>query len=405
MDPERQDVPVGSAVSHQEGKGLLLEDIVRETKTFYCLECGKCSSVCPISRRNPDFLPWTMVEDALLGREDDLIHNRELFTCLTCYACQLKCPSDVDYPLFVQKVRMLAANAGQHGNQAHCGTIQCLTRFMANPAIRQQRLGWLTQEYSLSNRSDVLFFVGCAPYLQHVFAFDARPLDIAKASLRILNASGVSPIVLPDEKCCGHDALWTGDIELFEKLAEHNAARIKESGARKLVFSCPECYRTFKEDYPRFVAIDCELQHISEFVLEQLQQGTIKFKEINRQVTYHDSCRLGRHLGIYEQPRKVLGAIPGLELVEMERNRERALCCGTSAFTNCDSYSMQLQSERLQEAKATGAELLITTCPKCQIHFRCTMENKEHRNGPDIDIEVMDIANLVASALEGASCE
>jgi heterodisulfide reductase subunit D len=101
----------------------------------------------------------------------------------------------------------------------------------------------------------------------------------------------------------------------------------------------------------------------------------------------------------------VLNSIPGLELVEMERNRERALCCGTSAFTNCDSYSMQVQSERLQEARATGAELLITACPKCQIHFRCTMQNKENREGPDMDIEVMDIANLVASALEGDNCE
>jgi heterodisulfide reductase subunit D len=128
---------------------------------------------------------------------------------------------------------MLAANAGEHGNQAHCGIIQCLTRFMANPTIRQQRLGWLSQDYSVSDRADVLFFVGCAPYLEHVFTFDVKPLDIARATLRILNASGIRPAVLPDEKCCGHDALWTGDIELFQKLAEHNAVPDKGVGSQE----------------------------------------------------------------------------------------------------------------------------------------------------------------------------
>ena len=384
---------------------MSLEDIVNQTKTYYCLECGKCSSICPISRYNPAYSPRVLVENALLGLEDDLIYNRGLFSCLACYACQLKCPSDVDYPLFMQKMRAVASNAGENGDCAHSGTIQSIIRMMSSNSIEQRRLEWLSNEYRTSDQSEVLFFVGCAPYFEHIFDFDSGALDITKASLKILNFFGIEPKLLPDEKCCGHDMLWSGDIETFKKLAEHNADSIRESGAKKIVFSCPEGYRTFKEDYPDYVDMDCKLQHITEFLAEKIEEGGADFKEFRKRVTYHDPCRLGRHLGIYDPPRKVLGAIPGIELVEMAQSREESLCCGTSAFTNCDAYSKQIRVERLLEAKATGAELLVTSCPKCQIHLRCAMVNKGKEKGPDVEIEVMDIVNLAAEALEGRGYE
>jgi len=379
---------------------LNLEEIIQESKTFYCLECGKCSSLCPISRHNPAYSPRVMVENALLGLEEDLVHDRELFSCLTCYACQLKCPSDVDYPLFMQRMRTTASAIGEHGNCTHSGVLQSLVRFMADYGTRQNRLEWVPETCRLSQQSEVLFFVGCAPYFQPVFEdIEAKLLDIAKDSLKILNLSGIEPMLLPDERCCGHDMLWTGDIETFKRLAEHNAAVIKEAGAKKIIFSCPECYRTFKEDYPKYVNIDCELQHITEFLSEAIENGEVTFGQVKKKVTYQDSCRLGRHLGIYEQPRAVIEAIPGIELVEMERNREESVCCGTSCFVNCDSYSKQIRVERLLEAKATGAEALITSCPKCQTHFKCAMMNMAEGINPDVEIEVMDLVNLVASAM------
>jgi len=378
-----------------------LDDIIKETKTFYCLECGKCSSICPISRYDPAYSPRVMVEDALLGLEDGLVHNNKLFSCLTCGACQLKCPCDVNYPLFIQKMRAIASNNGEHGDCAHSGTTQSLTRLMANSTIQQRRLEWLSDGCRISDQSRVLFWVGCAPYFDTIFEdLGFKVTDIAKGSLRILNLLGIEPKVLLNEKCCGHDMLWTGDVETFEKLAEQNAAMIKEAGVEKIIFSCPECYRTFKEDYPDYVEIGCELQHISEFLSEAIEKQQLSFKETRKKLTYQDPCRLGRHLGVYDPPREVIEAIPGVELVEMKHNREESLCCGTSAFTNCDLYSKQIRVERLLEAKATGADTLITTCPKCQIHFRCAMVNKAEEKGPDIEIEVMDMVNLVANALE-----
>jgi len=380
---------------------LNLEDIIQETKTYYCLECGKCTSICPVARYDPAFSPRQIIENALLGFGDEIVFNKELFSCLTCYTCQQECPSDIDFPVFVRKARSIAQDNGQHGVCAHSGQLQSLARLMTSPVIKQKRLEWLSKEYHVSENSDVLFWVGCAPYFAPIFEdVEFNALDVTRASLKILNSLGIEPRLLPDEKCCGHDALWTGDIETFKKLAEHNAAQIKEAGVKRIVFSCPEGYRTFKLDYPDYVDLGCEVQHISEFLAEKIGQNGVKFKEMKKKVTYQDPCRLGRHLGVYDAPRKVLESIPGIELVEMKHSGLESICCGTSAWTNCDSYSDMLRGERLCEATETGAELLITACPKCQTHFRCAMTDKgeEHRSTPKI--EIMDLANLVANAIE-----
>jgi heterodisulfide reductase subunit D len=378
-----------------------LEDIIQETKTYYCLECGKCTSICPVARYDSSFSPRQMIENALLGFGDELLLDRELFSCLTCYTCQKECPSDIDFPIFVRKARSMAQDNGQHGVCAHSGQLQSLARLMTSPTIKQKRLEWLSKEYRVSENSDVLLWVGCAPYFAPIFEdIEFNALDITKASLKTLNLLGIEPKLLPNERCCGHDALWTGDIETFKKLAEHNAAQIKEARIKKIVFSCPEGYRTFKLDYPNYVDLRCEVLHISELLAEKIGENGVKFKEIKKKVTYQDPCRLGRHLGVYDAPRKVIESIPGIELVEMRHSGLESICCGTSAFTNCDSYSNMLRAERLCEATETGAELLITACPKCQTHFRCAMMDKgeEHRSTPKI--EIMDLANLVANAIE-----
>ena len=386
----------------REAPTLTLEGILRETKAYYCLECSKCTSICPVSKYDPFYSPRSVIENAALGLETESTHDKRLFSCLGCYACSLRCPSDVDYPAFVQKMRSIAFPGGQQGCPAHGGFLHSVARLMSRSPHKQKRLEWLTKEYKVSEHGDVLYFVGCAPYFDPVFEYlNLRTLDITKASLKILNRLGVQPVLLPDEKCCGHDALWTGDMETFYRLAEHNTKLIKEAGVKKIVFSCPEGYRTLKLDYPEHgFELGCELQHISEYVAEKIEAGELRFKEFRKKVTYQDPCRLGRNLGIYDSPREVLDAIPGIELVEMEKNRECALCCGTSAFTNCDLYSHEMRVERLLEAEATGAEVLVTNCPKCQIHFKCAMNNRGEEKGPDINIEVVDLANLVAGALQ-----
>ncbi|MFW6151137.1 MAG: (Fe-S)-binding protein [Chloroflexota bacterium] len=384
---------------------MTIDEIVQQTKTYYCLECGKCTSLCPVARHDPSFSPRATIEGALLGFEDELVQNRTLFSCLTCYNCSQKCPADVDFPLFIRLARANAQDNGYHGIYAHAGQLQSLARLMTSPHIKQRRLEWLKETESTSDESDVVLWVGCAPYFEPIFedvGFSA--LDITRATLKVLNHFGVRPKLLEDEKCCGHDALWSGNLDTFEKLARHNTEQVAQSGARKIIFSCPEGYRTLKLDYPAHgFKIDCELQHISEYLSDCLDSDGVNFKEISRSVTYQDPCRLGRHLGVYDAPRKVLQSIPGLKFAELAHDREDSICCGTSAFMNCDSYSNAIRTERLSEAAATNATTLVTCCPKCQTHFKCAMVDKGEEKRGTPDLEVMDLVTLVAEALEDKS--
>ena len=205
------------------------------------------------------------------------------------------------------------------------------------------------------------------------------PLETARSILALLNRLGIEPVISNAERCCGHDALWSGDHATFRKLAEWNLNIIKSSGAKTVLFSCPEGYVTFKNSYPKyFGALPFEVIHITEFLARELKKAELSFEASpGETITYHDPCRLGRLAGIYEAPRQLLQLLPDTQLIEMERNRENALCCGTSAWMECSGFSKAIQTERIQEASQTNAETLVTACPKCQIHFACAQKNME----------------------------
>ena len=208
--------------------------------------------------------------------------------------------------------------------------------------------------------------------------------------------------MMANERCCGHDLLWVGDEESFVKLMKRNLEEINKAGARKLVTSCGECYRTFTRDYAqRAGGLDFEVQHISQFLAERLAELEPLLKDGDENVTYHDPCRLGRHSGVYDPPRQVLESVPGLELKEMRRSREAGVCCGTSAWLNCDQYSKQIQIGRLKEAEATGMQTMVTTCPKCYIHFTCAKSEKGCAGKEKVGIEVKDLCVLLADNIKG----
>jgi Fe-S oxidoreductase len=266
---------------------------------------------------------------------------------------------------------------------------------MATTPDRQQRLDWLDPSLRVSTSGDTILFVGCAPYFDRVFDFPGlRPVETARNAVRLLNHVGIEPVLLDDERCCGHDLLWLGDTKNFRLLAERNLARIAATGATRVVFSCPECLRTFKLDYQsRFGKSALELLHISELLARessQLDPGAMPGR-----VTFHDPCRLGRHLGIYDPPRELLQSVPGLELVEMKHSREQATCCGGTAWVECGTAVKCLQNERLAEAEATGAERLVTACPKCDIHLRCARCGTDTKAGP----EIVNMIDLLAESL------
>jgi len=376
----------------------MIKDIIKHTKAYYCLDCGKCTGVCPVSRVARDFSPRTLILKALRGDRDDLLKSKSIWSCLTCGLCDQRCPSGIRYIELTRAIRQEAQGEGEQAVCSHGGSFQSLMRIMTSPSLKQNRLEWLTGDMKTRSTGEVLYFVGCAPYFDAFFSdIGVSTLTSVKSAIQLLNHLGIEPVLLPNERCCGHDLLWSGDFEGFSRLAKHNLEAIERSGAKRVIFSCPEGYRTFKLDYPEhFGKLGFEVEHISEVVAAEISKSTLQLRPQKEVVTYQDPCRLGRHLGIYEAPRATINAIPKLELREMERNRSSAVCCGVSAWLNCDSCTKLLQIQRLTEARSTGANLLITACPKCEIHLRCAMSGE---NGAP-QIETKDLSTLIVESIE-----
>ena len=378
---------------------VVKEELLKKTQAYYCLDCGKCTSVCPISRFNGGFSPRRILIGSLTGRYEETLKDEKLYTCLTCGLCGTRCPSDVKFGEFIKNSRFEGQKLGNLVPCSHGGAIQSLMRIMTSPSLEQRRLDWVPRGAQVAEKGEVAYFVGCLPYFDAFFTdLEVNSLKIAKAAVKILNRADVEPVLLKNERCCGHDLLWAGDLDNFKKLAEHNINAIKESGAKTVITTCAECYRTFKIDYPTYIGpLPFKVLHITEFLIDIISQGKLNFKKTRKKVTFQDPCRLGRHLGMYEQPRMVLSSVPELSLVEMERNQQSAICCGTSGWMNCDAISKRIQSYRLKSAQQTGADLLVTGCPKCYIHFKCAM--KDPKMGKELEIEIKDLTSIMADAL------
>jgi heterodisulfide reductase subunit D len=320
---------------------------------------------------------------------------------LTCMMCQTRCPSDINYIRFTKLLRADAKNSGKDAQCSHGGAIQSLMKIMTSPKLNQNRLEWLTPDLKTKENSEYLYFVGCLPYFDLFFSdIKANSLETARSTIKILNFFGIEPKLLANERCCGHDLLWTGDFENFKMLAQHNLAEIKKSGIKKMITSCPECLTCFRLDYPEFFGkLDFEVIHITEFLSDKISQEKVRMKPLKRKVTYQDPCRLGRFLNIFEKPRMIIKSIPEIEFSEMTRSGKNSICCGTNSWINCDKFSKLIQVQRLKEAKSTGAEVLITACPKCQIHFSCAQNDV---NFPKEDkLEILDLTTIFKEAIGG----
>jgi len=382
------------------------EHIMASTDAYLCVECGKCTASCPVSRRDDGFSPRATVEESLENRHAEVETGRQLWDCLTCRTCEQRCPYNVRFSDFIRDSRVEARTLGLDGNPTQSGQMYSWMRMMARDGLKQDRLSWLNGlkvKHKATAKNDVMFFVGCLPHFdvshRHI---GSNTLDIAKNSIAILNAIGITPVVLPDERCCGHDILYSGDTRSFEALAKKNAEAIRDAGVNRIVVSCPEGYQTLGQAYPDVIkGWNIEVKHISELIADRIEAGKLDFKkDLNLKVTYQDPCRLGRYMGVYSEPREVLRALPGVELVEMEHHGPDAICCGVSSWVSCGATAKSIQLSRLSEARATGANVMVTCCPKCQIHLRCALSGKVPGEREDFEIAIEDMTSLVANALD-----
>jgi heterodisulfide reductase subunit D len=376
-----------------------IQKVIKDTNAHLCIDCGECTGSCPVSRVKPDYSPRVTVEKLLLGYFDEIRHDDDIWSCLTCGLCTSRCPSNVQYNDFVRFARKAVRCYTDNLNYAHNRILQKLMEIMAegNP---QNRTGWIEKDLAVSKKSKHLLFTGCLPYFEVVFRYlDLHPVNTAKDAVRILNGMGIKPMVSNEEVCCGKDLLFNGDEKNFIKLAKLNRRMIKESGAERIIFICPEGLETMKNIYPDYVGkLNVELVHITQLIDEAIGKGKLalgpsKYKKF----TFQDPCSLGRGLGIYDAPRNIIKAIPDAELLPMEREREDSLCCGPSAWISCTNYTKRIQKVRLEQAERSGAEVMLTACPKCTIHLSCALSSDDI----DLNIKIKDITTIVSEAMKG----
>lgn len=373
--------------------------LIQETNAYSCIECGKCTGACPVARYSSTFSPRQILTGSIHNSHPDAFRKADLWSCLTCKRCDEVCPSDIKYIDFIHLIRQFQGIENREGTCSHGGILESISKIMMAPDLKQQRLDGLNGNLQISQNSEYLYFMGCLPYFEVLFEdINVEAMKIARNTIKILNYFDIKPQVLSDEKCCGHDSYWNGDIQTFHKLGLANIDQINKAKVKKIITSCPECYRTLKIDYPKnFGRQEYEVFHISEFLSEIIADKKPVLKSEPQKVTFQDPCRLGRHMNIYEQPRETLRSISGVDLVEMGHHHKRSICCGVTGWMNCSQVSKQIQANRLGEAKVTGADILVTACAKCQIHFNCALNDQNL--GKEMPFQIKDLTEVVGESL------
>ena len=359
-----------------------------------CFQCGLCDAVCPWNRvRN--FSMRKLVRQATFGFTE--IESEEMWLCTTCGRCPQQCPRDVKQIESGVALRRVATEYGVFPNSVKpVRTAVGSLMGEGNPLgeERAKRGDWAKGQsvQTFSEEMEILYFPGCYP------SYDPRLKKVAVATAKILNAAGVEFGILgAKENCCGESIRKTGDEELFKRLAKENIKTFIDHGVKRILVSSPHCYHTFKNEYPQFM-VNFELIHISQYLHELLKQGRLTLTgEYPKKVTYHDPCYLGRHNGIFDEPREVLKSVPGLELIELPEARIDSLCCGGGG----GRVWMETQKGerfgdlRMDQAIGVGAEILATACPYCITMF----EDSRVTMGVDEKIEIKDITEIIQEVI------
>ncbi|WP_290623945.1 MULTISPECIES: heterodisulfide reductase-related iron-sulfur binding cluster [unclassified Archaeoglobus] len=392
-----------------------------------CMRCGRCQDICPAANSgttlNPMFLMQNIrrLEKVLLGKSkgngngssgeeseqevqnpedvlliETVLDEEAVWACTTCRACMEMCPVYVEQMEIIGEMRRGLIESGE--------TPPDVRDFLQN--IQKQKNPWGEGKFKRDQwikKSEIeipsvkenpefewLWFVGCA------HSFDNRNIPVARKLARLLNDLEVNYAVLGrEEGCCGNDVRRVGEEGLFQVLMEENMQTFEKYGVERLFATSPHCYNTFKNEYEGY-----EVKFILEILYDAIKSGKLELKHpVNKRVTFHDPCYLGRYNGIYDLPREILKAIPGVELVEMPRNREKSFCCGAGGGNLVREYPGEDRPNniRAREAASTNAEILAVACPFCMI----MLEDGVKTEKLDDRIQVLDVIELVYESVYG----
>lgn len=382
-----------------------------------CLSCGRCEEVCPaVKAGGSSFSPKAFIarclkavdqleasevvaegEKAAKALVGSVLDEDFVWHCRTCMACTEVCPVAIDHVDTLMEVRrnetLMQARLPTEASR----TLKLLEK-TGNPfgPPQSEREEWIRQAgirtVAPGEHVDVLLWIGCST------TFDPTKHEIAQDLCTLLTACGIDYGVLGSaERCCGDPARLMGEERLFQEIAKAQIAAIKERDFRVLLTACPHCYNVFANEYPKLGG-DFNVVHHTQFLHEMLYDGVLtpEFGKLG-QVTFHDPCYLGRYQGVYDAPREVLKAVPGVQLLEMEHNQAGSMCCGGGG----GHFWMDLPSDdrinnlRVQEAKDTGASAIVTACPFCN-HM---LEDSVKTMGLEDELEVTDLVTVLLKSI------
>ena len=361
-----------------------------------CVECSVCDGACPIVAEVQErFLGPALLAGTAGFRKATLPPEWEsAYYCLTCGECAATCASGVKPNETALEVRTAATREGRLPPSLEQLGRNVVTAHNIRGEENQARTLWREGAPAVlpARPAKSLYFVGC------VASLFPSVYGIPQHFAALLKHSGEEIGLLEgEERCCGYPLWLNGMVDEAREVAHRNLQALEEVGVRRLVTTCPSCFYMWREQYPRLLGAETglEIVHSTQWLLGLLAGGKLRPKDLPLRVTYHDPCDLGRRSGLYEEPRRVLAAIPGVTLVEMRRNRQHALCCGGGG--NLETFSPDVSEaiarERIREALETGAETLITACPQCQR----TLKGAARSLG--VRLRVLDVAELVWRAL------
>lgn len=396
---------------------------------YSCSECGRCSDNCPAhltgKTLSPKFLMIDMKHhmqevgyaggikpgddaEGLKNADgtprkklvDEVIVPDVYWSCTTCRACQEFCPvlnEHIDKLIDIRRYKVLME--GDFPPEAQTALRNMETNSNPWGVGLSERANWaeglnvpILSEMENPKEIEYLYFAGCAA------SFDDPNKKVARNFVNLLKEAGVKFGYLGvEEQCCFETARRIGNEYLFQEMAKANIEALKNYGVKKILTACPHCFNTLKNEYPQFGA-DFEVIHHTEFLAKLVLEGKLKPKEtINETYAVHDSCYLGRHNDIYDAPRQILKAIPGIKLVEMDRNHKWAMCCGAGGGRMWmeEHQGVRVNNVRTEAALKTGANGVATACPYCQTMFDEGIKNFEKEE----NFKLADVATLLAKSV------
>ena len=372
-------------------------DFVQEYALLECIQCGRCTGGCPVSMKTALNIR-SIIYEVLIEDSVDPSLLPVLWDCTNCLTCTIRCPKDIKPADVIIGLRGYVVGEGKGvPPRVRDALMSAFTRGNTLGFPTEDREAWAEGlEFEVKNvldqgETDLWFYVGCTP------SYDPRIQPATRALATVLQQSGIEFGTLGmDEFCCGHEIRRIGEAEGFESMVEEYHEMMKEFKAERMVTVSPHCFNAFKNEYGE---MPFPVQHYTQLLADLLDSGKLAFqKDLGKKVTYHDPCFLGKHNQIYDEPRHILQHLPGVEFEDLDRSRERSVCCeggGGRMWAEGTNADERLAHQRVRDAIDLGAEVLAVACPFCLL----TLEDAVKILGLDDKLQVMDILELVALAM------